>query len=132
MVVNLLICCLFNDFVSILDNIALFLCVIFLCDMQIKLKPKHVTQCVINHCTSVAVNDCPSSPFLIWHWVRGWLINKEFGRSVEESVTKVFILAFDLRQWWKSSEIPIRHYQIHISTNTLRNNLCSGFLLSDL
>jgi hypothetical protein len=89
MVVNLLIFCLFNDFISISDNIALFLYVTFLCDMQIKLKPKYVTQCIIKHCTGVVVIDCPSSPFLIWHWVRWSQVNNKFGRNVEGSLTEV-------------------------------------------
>jgi hypothetical protein len=89
MVVNLLICCLFNDFISISDNIALSLYVTFLCDMQIKLKPKHVTQYIIKHFRGVVVTDCPSSPFLMWHWVRGSQVNNELGRNVEGSLTKV-------------------------------------------
>jgi len=89
MVVNLFICCLFNDFISISDNIALSLYVTFLCDMQIKLKPKHVTQCIIKHCTGVVVIDCLSSPFLVWQWVRGTQVNNEFGRNVKGSLTEV-------------------------------------------
>ena len=83
MIVNLLICCLFNDFISISDNISLSLHVAFLCDIQMNLKPKHVTQCIKKHCTGVVVIDCPSSPFLIWHCVRGSQVNNEFGRNVE-------------------------------------------------
>jgi hypothetical protein len=86
MVVNLLICCLFNDFISISDNIALSLYVTFLCDIQMKLKPKHVTQCIIKHCTGIVVIDCPSFPFLVWQWVRGSQVNNEFGRNIEGSM----------------------------------------------
>jgi len=89
MVLNLLICCLFKDFISISDNTELSLYVTFLCDMQIKLKPKRVTLCVIKHCTCVVVIDCPSSPFLIWHWVRGSQVNNEFRRNIEGSLTNV-------------------------------------------
>jgi len=50
-------------FISISDNTALSLCVTLLCDMQIKLKPKQVTQCIIKHCTGVVVIDFPFLPF---------------------------------------------------------------------
>jgi hypothetical protein len=86
MVVNLLNCCLFNDFISISNNIALSLYVTFLCDMQIKLKPKHVTHCIMKQCTGVVVIDCPSSPFLIWHWVRGLQVNNKCERNAERSL----------------------------------------------
>jgi hypothetical protein len=56
-------------------------------------------------------------------------------------MTKVFILAFDLRQWRKSrqthtclmsfpSEIQISHYQVNISTNIISYHIISYHIIS--